>query len=322
MKDEHKNRVQLIDELVRMRQRVAELEAADTERKRAEEETQKALQLNALLLDSIPHPAMLIRPDRTVIAANNIALEMGAKIGEPCWREWGKSQFVRGGETKCWFCMADEAMDEDEGKQCEVEAFEQLWDTWWVPVGGEVYLHYATDITWRKRAEEALRESEERFRVMFENSHDLLTVSDQNGNTLWANLAWKETFGYTPETQGDPIEKIHPDDRARVLEAWQSMDDDESAFTNVEYRYWTTIGEYVNLEVTARRHLVAGQPLLYVVAHDITEHKQAEEALRESEAKFRSVVQSAIDAIISVDSRGNIVFCNRSVRGTFGYTED
>ena len=140
------------------------------------------------------------------------------------------------------------------------------------------------DITERKRAEEALRESEERFRVMFESSHDLLTVADENAKTILANPAWCEALGYTPETQGDPIEKIHPDDRTRVIEAWRAMGRGESDFTNVEleYRYRTASGDYISLQTTMRKALVAGKPTMYVVAHDITERKRAEDALRRS----------------------------------------
>ena len=143
------------------------LRRSERRRKQAEEEVQKAFQLNSILLDSIPNPAMLIWPDRSVIAANKIALEIGANVGDPCWREFGKSQFIRDGENKCWFCMADKAMDENEGKYCEVEAFGRLWETWWVPVGEDMYLHYLIDITERKQAEEEQKkrlEELERFR--------------------------------------------------------------------------------------------------------------------------------------------------------------
>jgi PAS domain S-box-containing protein len=138
----------------------------------------------------------------------------------------------------------------------------------------------------RKQAEEALRESEERFRVMFDHSHDLMTISDLKAGTIWANPAWQETLGYTPETQGDPFEKIHPDDQTRVWGAWQAMERGESDVANLEYRYRTAQGDYVLLETTARKLNVAGETLLYVVAHDITERKRAEEALQQAQEQL------------------------------------
>ncbi len=144
------------------------------------------------------------------------------------------------------------------------------------------------DISKQKQAEEALRESEERFRVMFEISHDLITIVDEKAQTIWANPAWRKTTGYTPETQGDPIKSIHPDDRDRVIQAWQSISDDANTFSRVEYRYRTAKGSYISLETTARQCVIAGKPLLYVLAHDVTERKKAEEAFRKHEKNLKN----------------------------------
>jgi PAS domain S-box-containing protein len=70
----------------------------------------------------------------------------------------------------------------------------------------------------------ALRESEERFRTMFEHSHDLLVVADENGNTIWGNPAWEKTLGYSIESSGAAFEKLHPDDRARVAQVFEAME--------------------------------------------------------------------------------------------------
>jgi PAS domain S-box-containing protein len=161
----------------------------------SKEEAQRGSRLNALLLDSIPSPAMLIRSDRTVVAANEKAVAVGAKVGEPCWRSFGKSQFVRGGEKKCWFCLADEAMNENEKKHREVEAFERVWDIWWVPIGEGMYLQYLIDITERKKADEALRESEERYRLLIERQKEGLCIIDLEERFVFCNPAGEEVFG-------------------------------------------------------------------------------------------------------------------------------
>ena len=161
----------------------------------SKEEAQRGSRLNALLLDSIPSPAMLIRSDRTVVAANENAVAVGAKVGEPCWRSFGKSQFVRGGEKKCWFCLADEAVNENEKKHREVEAFERVWDIWWVPIGEGMYLQYLIDITERKKADEALRESEERYRLLIERQKEGLCIIDLEERFVFCNPAGEEVFG-------------------------------------------------------------------------------------------------------------------------------
>jgi PAS domain S-box-containing protein len=143
-----------------------------TQRKNIEEELRIKQHLNEILIDSIPHSAMLIRKDRKIIAANKIAREVGAIVGGYCWQEFGKCQFVpeedkksikygkvpdRG--TRCYFCNADEALESKGPVNIEVNAWDRLWDTYWVPLDEETYLHYAIDITERKQAEETLKKT-------------------------------------------------------------------------------------------------------------------------------------------------------------------
>ncbi|MBI4698529.1 MAG: hypothetical protein HY758_06350 [Nitrospirae bacterium] len=154
-----------------------------TERKQAETDMLESRQLNELLLDSIPHPTMLIRRDRTILAANKIAREAGAAVGEFCWQSFGHSEFIpeeaklyfKGHNRdfsssciKCSFCIADETKESSNPAHCEVKAFGRLWDTWWVPVKDDIYLHYAIDITERKLAEEELRKHREHLMELVE----------------------------------------------------------------------------------------------------------------------------------------------------------
>ena len=146
-----------------------------TERKEVEIELRERNRLNELLLDSLPHPAMLIRRDRTILAANEIARETGAEIGGFCWQGFGHSELLpeedrrylnEHGEappdgTRCSFCLADEALDRKEAANSpDVNAFGKIWNTWWIPLDDGIYLHYATDVTEHRQIEERLRQSE------------------------------------------------------------------------------------------------------------------------------------------------------------------
>jgi signal transduction histidine kinase len=129
--------------------------------------------LNSLLLDALPHPAMLIRRDRKVLAANRIAQESGATIGGYCWRDFARGMYLSAEQEdylkaqtasapptgfKCSFCRADEALATNKSTRApELKAFGLIWDTWWVPIDGETFLHYAIDISDRKNAEERIR---------------------------------------------------------------------------------------------------------------------------------------------------------------------
>jgi hypothetical protein len=126
--------------------------------------------LNQIILDNLPHWAMLINvKTRTVLAANKLAYDGGAKIDCQCWDDFGHRQFIseehkeliekdperkRDNIIKCDYCLADEAMESGKPEHKEVEIEGTFWDTWWVPVDKEIYLHYAMDITVAKQLEQ------------------------------------------------------------------------------------------------------------------------------------------------------------------------
>ncbi len=97
---------------------------------------------------------------------------------------------------------------------------------------------------------------------------------------------------------------------------------EEQVPTTYEYVIITKSGERRWLEVNTRLTFENGTPAgAQCIGRDITERRQAEESLRESELKLRSVTQSANDAIIAADSKGNIISWNNGANGIFGYDE-
>lgn len=163
-------------------------ERKQPERKRRESlkmtKTQEQEPFNRLLLDAIPHPAMLVRRDNTILAANKKALEIGAKIGGCCWRDFAHAEYIPEEDKrflrehpgdmppagiKCTFCLADEAFAASEPtNNPKVSAFGQIWDVYWIPVGSDVYLHYAINITERKKVEEELKRHRDHLEQLVE----------------------------------------------------------------------------------------------------------------------------------------------------------
>jgi PAS domain S-box-containing protein len=139
-----------------------------TEQIKSEAELQANQHLSDLLLNSFPHPAMLINKDRIVIAANNIAEEIGVSSGKYCWSDFGKclslserdqerakiNPHIKG--IKCSFCQMEKAMDGNMNSinDPDICVSGRIYDTYWIPVNENMYLHYAIDVTERKQLED------------------------------------------------------------------------------------------------------------------------------------------------------------------------
>ena len=121
------------------------------------EEIRTGKSINATLLNSLPWPAMLIRQDRKIIATNVIAEESGVVIGSFCWDTFGKKASISDNDReyfeknnsvppegiKCIFCEADNALETQKTVNKKIPAGDITYDTYWVPLTDDVYLHYA-----------------------------------------------------------------------------------------------------------------------------------------------------------------------------------
>lgn len=131
-----------------------------TGRKQAEEELHEKIRQNRAFLDALPCVAMLLRPDREIVVSNRAAQNVRAVPGEQCYATFGK----RG--DPCPWCLAPVALATGEPQHIEVEGVGRIWDTHWVPVGPDLYLHYAFDITDQRRAEGKLLEYQKQLQSL------------------------------------------------------------------------------------------------------------------------------------------------------------
>jgi len=130
-----------------------------TEHMRAQRMLEATQALNTLLIDSLPHPAMLIDKNRNVLLANAKALQMGVVEGEQCYMGFSvashNDDFLQA--RPCPFCLGQATLDNNQPYNVVVNSKGITWDTHWIPVKqGELYLHYAVDITSFKEIEEKL----------------------------------------------------------------------------------------------------------------------------------------------------------------------
>jgi PAS domain S-box-containing protein len=177
------------------------------------------------------------------------------------------------------------------------------------------------DITEKNRAEEALRQSELRYRLLFDsNPHPVWVYDLETLAVLDVNRAAIQSYGYSHEEfLSLTIKDIRPaEDIPALLEnAAKAPPDTEMSST---WRHRKKDGTLIDVEITSHPLVYEGRDARLVVATDITTRKRAEEALQTSEEKFRSLVQSANYAIVTADSRGKITDFNRGAEATFGYS--
>jgi two-component system, cell cycle sensor histidine kinase and response regulator CckA len=163
----------------------------------------------------------------------------------------------------------------------------------------------------RVRAEEALRESQRRFRDLFENSPDAIYVEDLNGTVLDVNLAACVLHGLTRERLigknafNDLIPSTRSEEARRNFEKMVSGE-----WSRVESERLTADGRGTPVEIRASRIEYDGQPAMLMHVRDITERREGEAALQSSEALFRSVWQNSTTGLRLINEDGIIVAVN------------
>ncbi len=186
----------------------------------------------------------------------------------------------------------------------------------------------AQDITERRKAAQSLQESEERLRLALAATRQGLYDLNVQTEVVRVNAEYAIMLGYDPatfrETAHDWWDTMHPDDRGGVFRAFEDYEAGRRDDFRVEFRVRTREGgwKWIQSTGTLVSRTPDGRPLRMVGTRlDITERREAEEALRASEARYRAVAESANLGIVTTDSGGRIVSWNRGAEVMFGFTE-
>ncbi|MGZ6276690.1 MAG: PAS domain S-box protein, partial [Syntrophales bacterium] len=187
------------------------------------------------------------------------------------------------------------------------------------------YRGIARDITDRKQAEETVRESEKKYRTILESMEDAYFELDISGNMIFFNRAAQRTLKYGPEELlGMNVQRYsNPEAASRMFEIFHDIYGTGKSAKVVDFEILTKDGVIITLEMSAslmRDH--DDQPIGFrCLARDITERKRADEALRESEEKYRSLA-STEDSMYLVDRDCRYLFVNERHLERLGLSQE
>ncbi len=220
--------------------------------------------------------------------------------------------------------MATYLRGEELPKRTEMEIvtkdgeFRWLETSWAIIDMGEDGLHKVTvsfDITERKKAEEALKESEKKFRALADSTMAAISITKGSGERfLYANQAVLDGYGATWED----LSKINPTDALTPEAAAAGQRAREKARARGDSKYsfeFETAGQWV--EIHASRTEIDGEEAWIWTSFDITEHKRAQAALEESESKFRGLAESTT-AHISILQDDRYLYANQAFLDYYG----
>ncbi|MBL7119580.1 MAG: PAS domain S-box protein [Dehalococcoidia bacterium] len=203
---------------------------------------------------------------------------------------------------------------------------ETIWvETFGIPLEWDV-AHYigmgiARDITDRKQAEEEVQRKEQYFRSLIENAADAIVILNGDGTIRYQSPSYERVLGYTPEEEigKDMLDNIHPDDTADIADVFARLLEHPGEILSVEIRARHRDGSWHAFEATGNNLLhdpvVEG---IVVNFRDITDRKQAEEALQRSEEQFRSIYEESPIGIAVFDCDGNLAHANKAYSDIFG----
>jgi len=176
------------------------------------------------------------------------------------------------------------------------------------------------DISHRKKVEAALQKSEENYRLLFESAgQGILIAKDET--IQFANAALAEIVGYPKEviTTRPFISFIHPDDRSIVLNRHKMRLRGEAPENDYQFRVMTSDGTVKWLQINARMISWDGVPASLSFITDITDRRQAQDELRASEEKYRTIFENAQEGIYQTTCEGKFIMANQAMARILGY---
>src|SRR5659263_186106 len=173
------------------------------------------------------------------------------------------------------------------------------------------------DITGLKRVEETLRESEEKYRALFEATPVGIGIADLKGNILECNANMQEITGFTLDelkSMGISADYVDPDERKMLLQALKETGRVRERDVRLKRKDGTIYNALLNADLLELK----GHKVILTTARDITEHKRAEG----EKDRFLKAFASSTDGITIADEKDRFIYVNEAYAGMYGYHQD
>jgi PAS domain S-box-containing protein len=268
--------------------------------------------------DPVTHEILYVNPAKKSVFGQDI-------VGQKCHKAF------QGMDAPCNFCTNPMIFGENLGKTHVWEFQNRKTGNWlrcidrairWQD-GRMARFEMAIDIHDRKVAEDALQTSEEKYRSMVENLHEVIYATDEKGTAMYMSPSVESLMGYTPEEilGRNFSEFIYADDLEFVLKSFRERMSNQLSAS--EYRVKTKSGGLRWVRTFSRPIVQDGRFVgLQGVLSDITEYKETEAALRESEKRYRDLLETMNEGFRVIDEKGLITYANEKLSEMLGYKAD
>jgi len=328
MKAKEKTKEQLIDELVKLRRQITELEKSKIKHQLIEEVLTESEEKYRILIELINVGIQIETVEGRILECNAAAAKIygytkdemvGLTLADLVPEEFSKKlpKVITDKETSNGIFVPRISRKKD-GTIFPTEIATKI-----INIGGKPRLvAYIRDITKRKKAEKKLKKARKMFASLFNSSPEAALYHDKEGRIININPRFTELFGYTPkETIGRKIDEgmIYP---ANKIEEGKILTQKAfNGFSNYETIRKKKDGTLISVVISTAPVIIdkkaQGTIALY---KDITERKKTEETLRKSQQEFASIFRSSPEALVYIDEKGTIININPRFTELFGYT--
>ncbi|MCX5818102.1 MAG: PAS domain S-box protein, partial [Proteobacteria bacterium] len=322
MNDQGKTNAELLEEISTLKKRIQEPEQSESDRKQAEENLKKREKTIQAFFDAVHESMVLIDTKGTILLSNVVgAQRLGKTVPEfvgTCLYDWFPPDVARYRKEQY-----EKVVDTGEPVYFQDTRLGRFFEQYCSPVFDEKrnvsgVTIFAHDITERKRAEDALRTSEQKYRNIFENVVEGIFLTTPDGRFLTVNSVLARIYGYSsPEEIIETVTDIgrqvyvNPDERDEFLHIIQ----EKGVVTGFELQLRKKDGSTFWASINARSVYDENGQLLYYegTTEDITQRKQAEIALLESRDKLAVIAEGSAIPQFAIDKDHTVILWNRAL---------